>query len=119
LLADAVLLGAHGGVCGGANLCPRLYVGLYEAARDRRMERVVQLHRLVNQLIHTLFGVGKHRSSFLKSLKCALSCIGLCDDFMAAPFRRFQPEQRAEVQRLLAEYGITREHPLPRGADAA
>jgi len=33
LLADAVLLaGAHGGVNGGANLAPRLYVELYEAA---------------------------------------------------------------------------------------
>src|SRR5438105_1966551 len=26
LLAEAVLLGAHGGICVGANICPRLYV---------------------------------------------------------------------------------------------
>src|SRR5262249_1011962 len=34
LLGEAVLLGGHGGVCGGANLAPRLYVELYEAARE-------------------------------------------------------------------------------------
>ena len=33
LLAEAVLLGAHGGMCGGANMVPRLYVDLYDAAR--------------------------------------------------------------------------------------
>ena len=33
LLANAILLGGDGGVCGGANLCPRLYVDLYEAAK--------------------------------------------------------------------------------------
>ena len=36
LLGEAVLLGRHGGVCGGANLFPRLYVELYEAAVGRR-----------------------------------------------------------------------------------
>ncbi|MGE3803897.1 MAG: dihydrodipicolinate synthase family protein, partial [Gemmataceae bacterium] len=32
LLGEAVLLGAHGGVAGGANLAPRLYVDIYDAA---------------------------------------------------------------------------------------
>jgi dihydrodipicolinate synthase/N-acetylneuraminate lyase len=32
ILAELVVEGAHGGVCGGANLFPRLYVQLYEAA---------------------------------------------------------------------------------------
>ena len=36
LLGEAVLLGADGGVAGGANLFPRLFVALYEAARNRR-----------------------------------------------------------------------------------
>ena len=32
-LMDALLAGGHGGVCGGANLFPALYVGLFEAGR--------------------------------------------------------------------------------------
>ncbi|MHC4461823.1 MAG: dihydrodipicolinate synthase family protein, partial [Planctomycetota bacterium] len=35
LLAETVLAGAHGSVCGGANLVPRLYVDLYKAASSR------------------------------------------------------------------------------------
>lgn len=113
LLAQAVLLGAHGGVCGGANLCPRLYVDLYEAARERQIDRMLALHREVLRLIQTVYSVGQHRSSFIKCLKCALSCLGICDDFMAEPFRRFSAEQRAQVQRWLDQFGITREHPRP------
>src|SRR5205085_1918634 len=33
LLAEAVLAGADGGVCGGANLLPRLFVDVHEAAK--------------------------------------------------------------------------------------
>ncbi len=113
LLAEGVLLGGHGGVCGGANLCPRLYVELYEAARDRRIDRMLELHHAVHRLIQTVYSVGQHRSSFIKSLKCALSCLGICDDFLAEPFRRFRPEQRAQVQQHLEEAGITPAHPMP------
>ncbi len=39
LLDRAVRRGAHGGVCGGANVFPRLYVELYEASRDGNFAR--------------------------------------------------------------------------------
>ena len=45
LLAEAVLLGAHGGMCGGANMAPRLYVDLYHAARAGDLPRLRELHR--------------------------------------------------------------------------
>ena len=45
LLGESVLSGAHGGVCGGANLFPRLYVDLYEAARDRQLDRMARAAR--------------------------------------------------------------------------
>ena len=72
LLGESVLLGAHGGVCGGANLFPRLYVDLYEAASAAELERVAMLHAQVMQLGETIYSVGKHRSAFIKGLKCAL-----------------------------------------------
>ncbi|MCA9079306.1 MAG: dihydrodipicolinate synthase family protein, partial [Planctomycetaceae bacterium] len=43
LLAESVLMGGHGGVCGGANLCPQLYVQLYEAAVAEDLRLVQQL----------------------------------------------------------------------------
>jgi 4-hydroxy-tetrahydrodipicolinate synthase len=60
--------------------------------------------------------VGRHRSSFIKGLKCALSCLGICDDFMGEPFHRFLPEHREQIVAHLAELGATREHPAPQFA---
>ncbi|MCX5643350.1 MAG: dihydrodipicolinate synthase family protein [Phycisphaerae bacterium] len=108
LLADSVLLGAHGGVCGGANLLPRLYVDLYEAARAKDLARVEPLHRMVMRVCSTIYSVGQYESSFLKGLKCALSCLGICNDFVAEPFHRFREPQRQIICRYMEELGITR-----------
>jgi dihydrodipicolinate synthase/N-acetylneuraminate lyase len=107
LLADSVLLGAHGGVCGGANLLPRLYVDLYEAARAKDLARVEPLHRMVMRVCATIYSVGQYESSSLKGLKCALSCLGICSDFVAEPFHRFREPQRQIVCRYLEELGVT------------
>ncbi len=107
LLAESVLAGAHGGVNGGANLFPRLYVELYEAASARQLDRAAELHAQVMRLGETIYAVGKHRSAFIKGLKCALSCLGVCDDFMAEPFHRFHAAQRKQIERHLAELGVT------------
>ncbi|HLE43915.1 MAG TPA: dihydrodipicolinate synthase family protein [Methylomirabilota bacterium] len=107
LLADAVLLaGAHGGVNGGANLVPRLYVELYEAAARRDLARVAELHGRVVRIVGTLYAVGHHGSAVIKGLKCALSLMGICDDFMAEPFRRFRAPEREAVRRHLLDLGL-------------
>lgn len=110
LLAESVLLGGHGGVCGGANLRPKLYVDLYNAARARDFERAATLHAEVMHVSTTLYRVGRHSSAIIKGLKCALRELGLCDDFMAEPFHRFREEERERVRTVLAELGITATH---------
>ena len=107
LLAEAILLGAHGGVCGGANLVPQLYVDLYNAAYAGDLPSVKSLHKKVMQISSTIYAVGRYESSFLKGLKCALSCIGICSDFLAEPFRRFGSAERDIIRRHLEELGIT------------
>jgi 4-hydroxy-tetrahydrodipicolinate synthase len=114
LLAESVLFGGHGGVCGGANLCPRLYVDLYEAAAARDVGRVMELHARVMHISSTLYRVGRHGSAFIKGLKCALNELGVCDDFMAEPFHRFRGPERAVVRARLGELGL-----LPRSEAAA
>jgi len=113
LLAESLLLGGHGGVCGGANLCPRLYVDLYEAAAARQLDRAAALHAQVMRISTTLYRVGRHGSAFIKGLKCALRVLGICDDFLAEPFHRFREEEREQVRASLASLGITRDHPRP------
>ena len=106
LLADAVLLGGDGGVCGGANLDPRLYVDLYEAARDKDIARVRKLHSRVMHISETLYTVDQSASAFLKGLKCALSCLGICSDVMSEPFQQFGPADRDCIQRHLKDLDL-------------
>jgi 4-hydroxy-tetrahydrodipicolinate synthase len=109
LLAETVLLGGHGGVCGGANVLPKLYVDLYEAALAKDLQRVEVLHKKVVQINATVYRVGRYASSFLKGLKCALSCLDICSDFVAEPFHRFREPEREIVRRYVEELGITRD----------
>lgn len=116
LLGESVILGGHGGVCGGANLCPRLYVDLFEAAVAKDVARVVELHARVMRISSTLYRVGKHGSAFIKGLKCSLNILGICDDFMAEPFHRFRGPERELVKCQLEMLGITASRPYPQAA---
>jgi dihydrodipicolinate synthase/N-acetylneuraminate lyase len=102
LLAQAMLLGGHGGVHGGANLFPRLYVALFDAARAGDIARVKDLQGRVQRVCEHLYRVGRHPSAVVKGIKCAASCLGLCGDFMAEPFHRFRAPERQRVQDALA-----------------
>jgi 4-hydroxy-tetrahydrodipicolinate synthase len=100
LLADAVARGGHGGVNGGANLHPRLFVQLYEAALRGDALRVAALREDVFRL-GQIYQVGRHASAIIKGLKCALSLRGICDDHLAEPFRRFESPEREKVRQIV------------------
>jgi len=102
-MAEFVLTGGHGGVNGGANLFPRLYVDLYKAARDKDLIKVKILQEKVMQVSSTIYGVGHYGSSYLKGLKCALSIKGICNDFMAEPFHKFKEPERKRIEEALSK----------------
>jgi 4-hydroxy-tetrahydrodipicolinate synthase len=103
ITGECVLLGAHGGVNGGANMFPELYVGMYNAARSGNLTRVRQLQQFIMQISTTVYTVGKHGSSYLKGLKCALSLLGIInDDFVASPFYKFEAPERDRIRQALA-----------------
>jgi dihydrodipicolinate synthase/N-acetylneuraminate lyase len=106
LLAEAILLGGHGSVCGGANLIPELYVQLYNAACSKDLSKVEQLHKKVMEFSTAIYHVGRYESSLLKGLKCALSCVGICSDFLAEPFHRFRRAEHEVIERYVKELGI-------------
>ena len=106
LLAEAVLLGGHGGVSGGANLHPHLYVQLYEAASRHDLDRVAALHRQVLRLSSGLYTLGGPGAGVSKGLKCALSILGICADCLAEPFPRLDPPQRTRVEQELRVLGL-------------
>lgn len=102
MLADAVQRGAHGGVNGGANLHPRLFVDLYEAACRGDSSRIAALRAEVFRL-GRIYQVGRHASAIIKGLKCALSLRGICDDHVAEPFHHFENPEREKIRQLLEE----------------
>jgi 4-hydroxy-tetrahydrodipicolinate synthase len=106
LTAESVMMGADGGVNGGANMFPKLYVDIYQAALDLDYERVRALQEQVMEISTTIYKVGKYGSSYLKGVKCTLSLLGICNDFMAEPYRKFRTEERAKVREILERMGV-------------
>ncbi len=104
-LGEAVLMGAAGGVAGGANLFPRLFVDIYEAAVAKDVDRVRALQERVMCVSTSIYGVGHHNSSFVKGVKCALSLMGICQDVLAAPREPFNAADRETIRARLIELG--------------
>jgi len=100
LLPEAMRLGGDGGVAGGANVFPALFVQCYQAACDGNASRVAQLAGCIDEL-QQIYEIGKYPSRFIKATKCAASLLGLCDDFMAEPFHRFRPGDRERVRAIV------------------
>lgn len=96
LLGESLLFGGSGGVSGGANLFPRLYVAVYEAAKSGRLAKVRQLHDLIIKISGSLYQMSNYGSGFLKGLKGALWLRGLCAGELADPSSRWGS---AEVER--------------------
>jgi 4-hydroxy-tetrahydrodipicolinate synthase len=101
LLPDAIFAGGHGGVNGGANLFPRLYVQTYEAAMKGDTKRARLLHGQIMEISENLYRIGRHSSALIKGIKCALSILGVCDDYLAEPFHRFREAEREQVRAFL------------------
>lgn len=82
---------------------PKLYVQLYNASVARDFDTIGKLQQKVMQISTTIYKVGHHGSSYLKGLKCSLSVMGICDDFMAEPSHRFKEPERDKIIQYLDE----------------
>lgn len=94
----ALKLGADGGVCGGANMFPEIFVRLFEAAangNDAEAERTQQIIVAVSNAVYT---VGPSETSYLRGLKHALAMLELIDDVIAEPLQNFDAAECAELE---------------------
>lgn len=107
ITGECVLMGGHGGINGGANMFPELYVGMYNAAKAGNLAEVLRLQPYIMQISSTIYTVGQHGSSYLKGLKCALSILGVInDDFVASPFYKFNAPEREKIRQALERLPI-------------
>ena len=100
-MGEAVLLGADGGVCTGANLWPAQFKAMYLAAKAGDVEKVRRLQRFTTMSSYLLYGLGQGQIGFLKGVKCALAEMGLIQNVLAAPFTPFAGRERAHVKAAL------------------
>ncbi len=103
-LPYALQAGANGGVNGGANIFPKLYAEYFQAAAASDAARARELQALVIRM-GDLYRIGAQASSGIRGIKCALSLLGVCDDFVAEPFARFSECERERVAALIHELG--------------
>ncbi len=91
LTGEAVLTGAHGGVNGGSNLFPSLYVSMYEAAARGDSTEVARLQARVLAVSAAVYD-----PTYLPGMKCAAATLGLCREVFAAPYEPApEPRRRA------------------------
>ncbi|EAZ80953.1 dihydrodipicolinate synthase family protein [Algoriphagus machipongonensis] len=106
ILKEAMEMGGSGGVTGGANLFPKLYVQFYESIKSGNLENTKKLNETVQFLSQNLYQQGTYKSSYLKGLKASLSFEGLCPNVLALPLTSFDED---EVTSLKERYAAVKE----------
>jgi dihydrodipicolinate synthase/N-acetylneuraminate lyase len=106
LTGEAVLMGAHGGVSGGAMVNPRLYSDLCAAALARDYKKTIKLHQQVMELNARIYYQGAYSMPITRNVKCALSLLGVCDDFVCEPFQRCNKQERSIIAQHLQAMGL-------------
>ncbi len=102
-LPETILWGGHGAVAGGANIFPKLFVDLYNASIEKDLDKIALLRSKVMKINDTIYNVGKHNSRIAKGIKCALSVMNICNDYMAMPLRQHGKEDRKKIELYMKE----------------
>ncbi len=108
-LVDAHRLGGDGGVCGGANVLPRLFVECHQALGNGEKAKVAQTQAGIVAL-QEIYEIGKYASRHIKATKSALSILGICSDLPADPFHRFLAPERECVAEILQRLNAWQSH---------
>ena len=103
-LPETIIYGGHGAVAGGANFFPKLFVDLYNASLTDDKVAIIELRGKVLKLYSTIYNVGNHVSRYTKGTKSALYAMGICEDHMALPLRRFNDEGRDKIKNYVEEF---------------
>ena len=112
-LARSIQLGGYGGVTGGANMFPALYVALYEAASSGDIGRADQLQAAVQRISDSMYQVSDSGARVIQGIKTGLSELGICSGIVAQPFRTYRDDERAVISAAITELEPVLEQLLP------
>ena len=106
LLADAIKIGADGGVTGGANVAPALLVDVYESATNGDDERVKGASAIVAPARQPSTNSASMRPARSAASSVRSSCMGICNGRMADPHRSCDESQRKFVEQQLVKLAL-------------
>ena len=98
MVAEAMPLGADGGISGGANLFPKLYVKLYDAALKNDLAEVNRIQNHIETFVGEVYN-----PDYLTGLKYAMECKGMCSGMMADPGIQISQDQKERIKKFLSE----------------
>jgi len=101
MTAPMVLLGACGGVPGGANVYPEIFKEVYNAAACKDVEKTILLQNKMLAIGRNLYNIGRFGSGYIKGIKTALSLKGICSDVLAQPFNHFLEPEKENVKKAV------------------
>ena len=104
-LPEAMAVGGDGGVNGGANVMPKVFVDGYNALRDGDAAAAAAAREKI-VTFQEIYEIGKYASRHIKATKSALSLINICEDLPADPFNRFLEPERSRVAEILGRVGV-------------
>lgn len=109
LLGKTLAMGGDGGVAGGANLCPALFVNLYESLTADAKFDPTTLQQTI-ELLGQIYRAGELTvPGIIARLKTALSLRGICSAMTAPPIVPVEPAVRAEIEAILVQLDAAHE----------
>jgi 4-hydroxy-tetrahydrodipicolinate synthase len=112
LLTGSLELGGDGGVCGGANVWPQLFVQIYEGSTSLTESTFADHKEVVNDLVDKADRLGqiyrgaKSASSLVKGIKGALAAMGICRETVAEPLQPLSAQDRHQIKQLIDSLGV-------------
>ena len=104
-LGESILLGIDGGVNGGANMFPVLYVSMYNAAVNGDLNEMKKLQSRIQKVQNKIYDALDSPMSIVIGLKYMLSLRGICSSRMAMPvYEEPDEEYKRNLAALLEEY---------------
>ncbi|MDO4573693.1 MAG: dihydrodipicolinate synthase family protein [Planctomycetia bacterium] len=102
LLAASIRLGGSGGVNGGANVFPELFVNMYHAAVKNDVATMDVLQKKIDRL-NDIYAVPTGGMGVCRGMKYALKCLGVCGDLPAEPFHLLPRNEKKKIEAILDE----------------
>ena len=94
LFGESLLAGGDGGVPGGSNLYPKLFVDIYQAARTSDVKTLAERQQAVRSLYTHLYNLNGYGSGFMCGLHAAMGAKGICQNVMMPPYFSYENENR-------------------------